>query len=143
MIGKENGKCGPSLQAYWLLHVAYTIAPIVAGLDKLFFNYLTNWSQYLSSAFTIIGTSHTTMMIVGAIEIIAGIGVWVKPKIFSYVVALWLLAIIINLLILGKFYDIALRDLGLLLGALALGRLSCQYARCCGGVCSSKNEKKE
>ncbi len=64
------------------------------------------------------------MLVVGAIEIIAGIGVLLKPQVFAYVVALWLLGIIINLLLLGQFYDIALRDFGLLLGALALGRLS-------------------
>lgn len=68
------------------------------------------------------------MMVVGVIEIIAGIGVWVKPKIFSYIVAIWLLGIIVNLLMLHNFYDIALRDLGLLLGALALGRLSQEYS---------------
>lgn len=67
------------------------------------------------------------MLVVGVIEIIAGIGVWLKPQIFSYIVALWLLGIIVNLLMLHQFYDIALRDLGLLLGALALGRLSSKY----------------
>ena len=72
------------------------------------------------------------MMVVGIIEIIAGIGVWFKPKIFAYIVALWLLAIIINLLMLHRFYDIALRDFGLLLGALALARLSHKY--CCEGA---------
>lgn len=121
----ESKSCCPCAahQAYQLLHFAFTVAPIVAGLDK-FFNFLTLWQQYLSMPFNVFGNFHTTMMVVGVIEIIAGIGVWVKPKIFSYVVAAWLLAIIINLLILGRFYDIALRDLGLLLGALALARLS-------------------
>ncbi len=109
--------------AYQLLHIAFTIAPIIAGLDK-FFNLLTSWEQYLSPAFNIIGNAHATMLIVGVVEIIAGIGVWLRPKIFSYIVALWLLSIIINLLILGKFYDIALRDFGLFLGALALACLS-------------------
>lgn len=113
----------PAYQAFQILRFAFTIAPILAGLDK-FFNYLTNWEQYLSSPFNVFGNPHTTMMVVGIIEIIAGIGVWIKPKIFAYIVALWLLAIIINLLVLGSFYDIALRDLGLLLGALSLGRLS-------------------
>jgi len=116
----------PSFQAYEILRFAYTIAPILAGLDK-FFNFLTNWEQYLSSPFNVFGNPHTTMMVVGVIEIIAGILVWVKPKIFAYIVALWLLAIIVNLLIIGNFYDIALRDLGLLLGALALARLSQDY----------------
>ena len=122
---KENYK-NPSYQAYQILHFAFTIAPILAGLDK-FYNFLTNWEQYLSSPFNVFGNPHTTMMGVGVIEIIAGIGVWLKPKIFAYIVALWLLGIILNLLILNNFYDIALRDLGLLLGALALGRLSHKY----------------
>ena len=69
------------------------------------------------------------MMVVGVIEIIAGIGVWVKPKIFAYIVMVWLLGIIVNLLLLQSFYDIALRDLGLLLAALALARLSVKYDR--------------
>lgn len=115
-----------SYHAYQILHFAYTVAPIVAGLDK-FFNFLTNWSQYLSGPFNVLGNAHTTMLVVGVVEIIAGIGVWMKPRIFAVIVALWLLAIIINLLILGHFYDIALRDFGLFLGALALARLSCAH----------------
>lgn len=116
----------PSYQAYQILRFAFTVAPILAGLDK-FFNFLTVWEKYLSAPFNVFGDAHTTMMVVGVIEIIAGIGVWLKPKYFSYIVALWLLAIIVNLLIINNFYDIALRDLGLLLGALALGRLSTRY----------------
>ena len=116
----------PSYQAYQILRFAFTVAPIIAGLDK-FFNFLTNWGQYLASPFDVFGNAHTTMMVVGVIEIIAGIGVWFKPKIFAYIIVLWLLGIIINLLVLNNFYDIALRDLGLLLGALALARLSCKY----------------
>jgi hypothetical protein len=122
---KEDYK-EPSYQAYQILRFAFTVAPILAGLDK-FFNFLTNWEQYLSSPFNVFGNPHTTMMVVGVIEIIAGIGVWLKPKIFAYIIVLWLLGIIINLLILKNFYDIALRDLGLLLGALALARLSHKY----------------
>lgn len=125
-LQKEDYYKKPSYQAYQILHIAFTVAPILAGLDK-FFNFLTIWEQYLASPFNVFGNPHTTMMVVGVIEIIAGIGVWIKPKIFSYVVALWLLGIIINLLILHNFYDVALRDLGLLLGALALGRLSSKY----------------
>lgn len=116
----------PSYQAYLILRFAFTVAPILAGLDK-FFNYLTSWERYLSAPFNVLGDAHTTMMVVGVIEIIAGIGVWFKPKIFAYIVALWLLGIIVNLLLLHNFYDVALRDLGLLLGALALGRLSAKY----------------
>lgn len=123
-----NGTCkDPGCQAYEILRIAFTIAPILAGLDK-FFGFLTNWDQYLSSPFNVLGDAHKTMMVVGVIEIIAGIGVWFKPKIFSYIVAIWLLGIIVNLLILHTFYDIALRDLGLLLGAVALGRLSEKYS---------------
>lgn len=113
----------PTYQAFQILRFAFTVAPILAGLDK-FFNFLTYWEQYLSAPFNVFGNPMTTMMVVGVIEIIAGLGVWIKPKIFSYIVAAWLLGIIINLLLLGNFYDVALRDLGLLLGALALGRLS-------------------
>lgn len=126
----------PSHQAYQLLHFIFTLAPIIAGLDK-FFNFLTVWGKYLSSPFNVFGNVATTMMVVGAIEIIVGIGIWFKPRIFAYILALWLLGIIINLLILGNFYDVALRDLGLLFGALALGRLSlrcdcrCGSKRCC------------
>lgn len=124
VMNKEKEACrGPCYQAYQILHFAFTVAPIIAGLDK-FFNFLTNWSQYLSSPFNVFHDAHLTMMVVGAVEIVAGIGVWFKPRIFAYIVALWLLAIIINLLLLQHFYDIALRDFGLLLGALALARLS-------------------
>lgn len=116
-------------QAYQILHFGFALLPIVAGLDK-FFNFLVNWEQYLSASFNILGNPHFTMLLVGIIEIIAGIGVWFKPQIFSYIVMFWLLGIIINLMILGEYYDVALRDFGLLLGAFALGRLSCKYSHC-------------
>lgn len=122
----ENGN-RPSYEAYQILRFAFTVAPILAGLDK-FSNFLTNWAQYLSGPFNVFGDAGLTMKVVGVIEIIAGIGVWLKPQYFAYIVALWLLGIIINLLLLGNYYDVALRDLGLLLGALALGRLSKVYA---------------
>lgn len=115
----------PCYQAYEILHFGFALLPIIAGFDK-FFNFLVNWEQYLSVRFNVLGTPHTTMLVVGVIEIIAGIGVWLKPQIFAYVVALWLLAIIVNLIMLGNYYDVALRDFGLLLGALALARLSCK-----------------
>lgn len=125
-IQQDNLYKKPSYQAYQILHFAFIVAPILAGLDK-FFYLLTNWQQYLSPTFDVFENPHVTMMVVGVIEIIAGFGVWFKPKIFAYIVALWLLGIIINLLLLHNFYDIALRDLGLLLGALALARLSVKY----------------
>lgn len=122
---KEDYK-EPSYQAYQILRFAFTVVPLLAGLDK-FLNFLTNWEQFLASPFNVFGNHHTTMMIVGVIEIIVGNGVWFKPKIFAYIIVLWLLGIILNLLILHNFYDVALRDLGLLLGALALARLSHMY----------------
>lgn len=113
----------PVYQAYQILHLGFTLLPIIVGLDK-FFNFLTNWEQYLSTKFNVLGNSSLTMLCVGVIEIAAGIGVWMRPKYFSYIVALWLVAIIVNLIMTHHFYDIALRDFGLFLGAIALGRLS-------------------
>ncbi len=114
-------------QAYRILHVGFIIAPVVAGLDK-FFGLLTDWEQYLAPFIADVVGAGTFMAIVGVIEIVAGIGVAVKPRIFAYVVSAWLVGIIINLLLIPGFYDIALRDVGLALGALALGRLSETYA---------------
>ena len=116
-------------QAFRILQVAFVIAPIVAGLDK-FFYLLTDWSQYLSplALRMVQGHSREFMMAVGVVEIIAGIGVIFKPKVFAYVVALWLLGIVVNLVLTGHYFDIALRDVGLFLGAIALGRLSHKYA---------------
>ena len=119
----------PSFQAYRILHLGFVVAPILAGLDK-FFNLLTDWTQYLPGFVTSMvgGNGHALMMVVGVIEIIAGIGVALKPRVFSYVVAAWLGAIIVNLLLIPGYFDVALRDFGLLLGALALGRLSAEYS---------------
>lgn len=115
----------PGYQAYQILRLGFTVAPIVAGLDK-FFNLLVNWEQYLpSSVNRLIGShGHELMLAVGVIEIIAGIGVALKPKVFAYVVSAWLLLIVANLLMVPGYYDVALRDFGLALAALALGRLS-------------------
>lgn len=120
----------PSYQAYQILHVAFTIAPILAGLDK-FLGLLTNWDQYLAPVVnrTLGGHGHEFMLAVGVIEIIAGVGVLIKPKIFAYIVGVWLLGIIVNLLLIPGYFDIALRDLGLALGAFALARLSAIYDR--------------
>lgn len=120
----------PTYQAYQILHVAFTVAPILAGLDK-FFHLLTNWDQYLAPVVdrALGGHGHQFMLVVGVIEIVAGIGVALKPRIFAYVVTAWLLGIIVNLLILPGYFDVALRDLGLALGALALARLSEQFDR--------------
>lgn len=119
---------GSAYQAYRILHLAFIVAPIVAGLDK-FLGLLVDWDQYLAPFIADIFGAGTFMAIVGIIEIVAGIGVAIKPRIFAYVVSAWLVGIIINLLLIPGFYDIALRDLGLALGALALGRLSETYAQ--------------
>jgi hypothetical protein len=116
-------------QAYQILRLGFTVAPIVAGLDK-FLGLLVNWDQYLPPIANSIlgGRGHEFMYIVGVIEIVAGIGVFLKPKIFAYVVAAWLLLIIVNLLLIPGYFDVALRDFGLALGAIALGRLSAAYS---------------
>lgn len=118
---KEN----PAYQAFWLLRLGFTVAPIVFGLDK-FFGVLVDWDIYLSSQFADIlpGTVHQSMYAVGIIEIVAGIAVALKPRYGAYVVALWLGGIIVNLLLAQDFYDVALRDFGLLLAALTLARLA-------------------
>ena len=114
-----------SQQAYQILHLGFTVAPIVAGLDK-FFHLLVNWDQYLPGFVNNLtgGHGHQLMLVAGVIEIVAGLGVWFKPKVFAYVVSAWLLLIIVNLLLIPGYFDVALRDFGLALGALALARLS-------------------
>jgi hypothetical protein len=126
----DNEVSTPGYQAYQILRFGFTVAPILAGLDK-FFHFLVNWDQYLPPLVNRLlgGHGHEFMLAVGVIEIIAGIGVAVKPKIFAYVVSVWLLLIIANLLLIPGYYDVALRDLGLALGALALARLSAKFDR--------------
>ena len=111
------------------MRVGFTVAPIVMGLDK-FFHLLVNWDQYLPPFVNNMlgGRGHEFMYVVGVIEIVAGIGVFLKPKIFAYVVAAWLGLIILNLLMIPGYFDVALRDFGLMLGALALGRLSQEFS---------------
>jgi uncharacterized membrane protein YphA (DoxX/SURF4 family) len=112
-------------QAFWLLRAGFTVLPIVFGLDK-FTDVLTDWSQYLAPQIDdlVPGTAHQAMLAVGVVEIVAGVLVAIAPRIGSWVVAAWLAGIIVDLLLLGDFYDVALRDLGLLLGALTLARLA-------------------
>jgi len=119
----------PSYQAYQLLHIAFTVAPVVAGVDK-FTHFLTNWDRYLSPLMPRFGLSaHTFMLGIGVIEIVAGLIVAVAPRIGGWIVGLWLCGIILNLLTIPGYFDIALRDLGLALGAFALARLSEDYDR--------------
>ena len=121
---------GHAYEAYQILRVGFVVAPIVAGLDK-FLNLLVNWQQYLPSFANkmVGGYGHELMLAVGVIEIIAGLGVFFKPKVFAYVVSAWLLLIVVNLLMIPGYYDVALRDFGLALGALALARLSQKFDR--------------
>ena len=112
-------------QAFLILRFGFTVAPIIAGLDK-FTHVLTNWDKYLAPGISnALGvTPHTFMMVVGVVEIVAGLLVAVKPRFGGYLVAAWLLGIIVDLLMTGGYLDVALRDLGLCLGALALARLA-------------------
>lgn len=118
----------PTYQAYQLLHVGFAVLPIVAGLDK-FFHFLVNWDQYLAPVVVnyLPVSGHTFMLAVGVIEIVAGALVAIWPRIGGYVVAFWLWGIIVNLLMIPGYFDIALRDFGLSIGALALARLSADY----------------
>jgi hypothetical protein len=119
----------PSYQAYQILHIAFTVAPVIAGLDK-FTHFLVNWDQYLSPAMPRFGISaHTFMLGVGVIEVVAGLIVAFAPRIGAWIVGLWLCGIILNLLTIPAYFDVALRDLGLALGAFALARLSEEYGR--------------
>ncbi|HEX6713061.1 MAG TPA: hypothetical protein VF066_06735 [Thermoleophilaceae bacterium] len=121
----------PVTQAFLIMRIAFTVAPILFGLDK-FANVLTDdWTRYLSSEFNdlIPGSAATAMHIVGVVEIAAGLVVAVAPRFGGVLVAAWLGGIIVNLLLVGGYGDIALRDFGLLLGALSLSRLASAFAR--------------
>ncbi len=124
----ERIRTDPAYQAYQILHIGFVVAPILAGLDK-FTELLAEWTRYLWLGVpNLLGIAPETFMgMVGVVEIVAGVLVAIRPKIGGYVVAAWLVGIIINLLLLGDYYDIALRDLGLALGALALARLATAF----------------
>jgi hypothetical protein len=115
-------------QAYMLLYFGFVVAPIAAGADK-FFDFLAPWHQYLAPIFTrlVPVDAHTFMMGVGIIEIVAGLIVAFNPRVGGYIVAAWLWGIVVNLLLIPGYFDIALRDSGLSLGALALARLASRY----------------
>lgn len=117
----------PALQAYRLLRVAFVVAPIVMGLDK-FFNLLAQWPKFLAPIVANAVPPETFMRVVGVIEIAAGILVLLKPRVGAWVVAAWLFAIIVDLLMIPGYYDIVVRDVGLMLGAVALAKLSKQFA---------------
>ena len=123
LSGREAG-----YQAYLMLRLAFTVAPIAFGLDK-FFNVMVDWPIYLAPWINDIapGSGQDFMYLVGGVEILAGVLVAIKPRYGAPVVAAWLAGIIVNLLTVPGFYDVALRDFGLLLGALTLARLALSY----------------
>ena len=118
----------PAYQAFWLLRIGFVVAPILFGLDK-FFHVLVDWDRYLAPEFTDLfnAQAHTLMYAVGVVEIVAGLVIAVWPRFGGYLVAAWLAGIILNLLLMADYYDIALRDFGLLLAALSLARLAAAF----------------
>ena len=128
-VGRRATLSDPAYQAFLILRTAFTVAPILFGLDK-FANLMVHWPSYLAPWIDTIvpGTAQQAMYAVGVIEVVAGIVVAVAPRVGAWLVAVWLAGIIVNLLTFPGFYDIALRDFGLLIGAVALGRLASHYA---------------
>jgi hypothetical protein len=124
----HRARTEPAYGAFLMLWIGFILIPVVFGVDK-FANVLTNWEGYLAPwlAGVLPFSSHTAMLIVGVVEIVAGILVAIRPRYAAYVVALWLAGIIINLLTYSGFYDVALRDFGLLVAALALAQLARTY----------------
>jgi hypothetical protein len=120
----------PAAQAFMLLRIAFTVAPILFGLDKFAEVLISDWPKYLAPEFNDIipGSAQDAMYIVGAVEIVAGLVVFVSPRFGGLLVAGWLGGIIVSLLLVGGYADIALRDFGLLLGALTLFRLAGAYS---------------
>jgi hypothetical protein len=125
----------PAYQAFWLLRIGFVVAPILFGLDK-FFDWLVDWERYLAPEINdlIPGDAHQAMLAIGVVEIVAGLVVAIQPRFGGYLVAAWLAGIIINLLLIGDYYDIALRDFGLLLAALTLARLATAFPARSAGV---------
>jgi hypothetical protein len=119
----------PAAQAFLLLRIAFTVAPILFGLDKFAEVMISDWPKYLAPEFNdlIPGSAEDAMYVVGAVEIAAGLVVAVVPRFGGLLVAGWLGGIIVSLLLVGGYADIALRDFGLLLGALTLARLASAF----------------
>jgi hypothetical protein len=122
-------RVAPARQAFVMLWAGFTLLPIVVGLDKFAEVLSSNWEAYLATWVNdlVPGTASDAMMAVGVVEILAGVLVLLAPRYGAYVVALWLAAIIVNLVSTGDYYDIAVRDFGLMVGALALGRLAASF----------------
>jgi hypothetical protein len=124
----ERLRADPAYQAFWSLRLTFTLAPILFGADK-FAHVLTNWDRYLAPRLDdlVPGTAHQAMYAVGVIEILAGLAVLLAPRFGAYLVAAWLAGIIVDLLLIPGHYDVALRDFGLLMAALALARLATAF----------------
>lgn len=124
----NRARSDPAYGAFWLLRIGFTVLPIVFGIDK-FSNVLTQWDQYLAPWIVDIipMSAYHAMFVVGVIEVVAGIAVAIKPRYAAYVVAAWLAGIMVDLFSYSGFYDVALRDFGLLLAALTLARLASVY----------------
>ncbi len=122
----ESIRRDPAVQAFTLLRIVFTVAPILFGLDKFAEVLFDNWPAYLATEFNdlIPGSAQDAMYMVGVVEILAGVVVFVTPRFGGLLVAGWLAGIIVSLLLVGGYGDIALRDFGLLVGAVALSRLA-------------------
>ena len=122
----DRVRTDPATQAFMILRIAFTVAPILFGIDKFAEVLNDNWTAYLATEYNDIlpGSAQDAMYIVGVVEILAGLIVLVTPRFGGLLVAGWLAGIIVSLLLVGGYGDIALRDFGLLLGALALSRLA-------------------
>jgi hypothetical protein len=127
-VSRRSLRSDAGYQAFTLLRITFTVAPIAFGIDK-FFNGMVDWEKYLAPWINRLmpGTGHSFMLFVGVVEVTAGLVVALKPRYGAFLVAAWLAGIIVNLLTYSGYYDIALRDFGLLLGALTLGRLAMKY----------------
>jgi len=126
-VGRQL-RTDPAYQAFWLLRIGFTIAPILFGIDKAL-HLLTDWDRYLAPFVNdlVPGSAHQAMYAVGIVEVIAGLVVALAPRFGGYLVAAWLAGIIVNLLLIPGYYDVALRDFGLLLAALTLARLATAF----------------
>jgi hypothetical protein len=124
-VARRSSRQDPVVQAFWMLRIGFTVAPVLFGLDK-FTGWLADWERYLAPQLVDLAqvTAHQMMLAVGVVEVAAGLVVALRPRLGGYLVAAWLGGIIVNLLLRGDFYDIALRDVGLLLAALTLARLA-------------------
>jgi uncharacterized membrane protein YphA (DoxX/SURF4 family) len=127
--GERGWRHDPGHQAFLVLRTAFTVAPVLFGLDK-FTNLMTSWPRYLAHWIDALvpGTAQQAMYAVGVVEVVAGLVVLIAPRFGAWLVAAWLAGIVVDLVTGPGFYDIALRDVGLLLAAVALGRLASRYA---------------